>query len=66
MVRAALVFFIIAFIAFFLGAAGVAGMSMDAAKTLLWVFVVMALVTLGLAMVTGNRSIKPNKGGKHV
>ena len=41
----AIVFLILAFIAFVLGARGIAGMSMDIAKWLVIIFVILAIVT---------------------
>ncbi|AZZ38341.1 DUF1328 domain-containing protein [Bdellovibrio sp. qaytius] len=53
MVRAAIAFFIIALVAFLLGAGGVAGMSMDIGKTLLMVFLVLAVISFVISLVTG-------------
>lgn len=51
MVRAAISFFILAIIAFILGAYGIAGLSMEIGKILLVVFLVLAVVSyLGGAM----------------
>ncbi|WP_321419938.1 DUF1328 domain-containing protein [uncultured Methanomethylovorans sp.] len=41
----AILFLILAFIAYVLGARGVAGMSMDIAKWLVIIFVILAIVT---------------------
>jgi uncharacterized membrane protein YtjA (UPF0391 family) len=41
----AVLFLILAFIAYILGARGVAGMSMDIAKWLVIIFVILAIVT---------------------
>jgi len=53
MVRAAIAFFIIALVAFMLGAGGVGGMSMDIGKTLLAVFLILAVVSFVVSLVTG-------------
>ena len=53
MVRAAIAFFIIALVAFLLGAGGVAGLSMDIGKTLLMVFLVLAVISFVISLVTG-------------
>lgn len=45
MLRAALIFFVIGIVAYFLGAGGIAGLSIDIGKTLLWVFVALAALT---------------------
>ena len=53
MLRAALGFFILALIAVVLGASGVAGVSMDIGRTLLFVFLVLAVITGVIGLVTG-------------
>ncbi len=53
MIRAAIAFFIIALVAFLLGAGGVAGLSMDIGKTLLMVFLVLAVISFVISLVTG-------------
>lgn len=45
MLRAAIVFFVLALLALMMGATGVAGVSMDIGKTLLIVFLVLALLS---------------------
>lgn len=57
MLRAAIAFFVLALIAYFLGAGGVGGLSMEIGKLLLIVFVALALVSLVVGLVTGR---KPN------
>jgi uncharacterized membrane protein YtjA (UPF0391 family) len=54
MLNAAIAFFVIALVAFILGASGVAGISMDIGKTLLFVFLVLAIVSFVISMVRGN------------
>ncbi|MFN8945480.1 MAG: DUF1328 domain-containing protein [Pseudobdellovibrionaceae bacterium] len=53
MLNAAIAFFVIALVAFILGASGVAGISMDIGKTLLFVFLVLAIVSFVISMVRG-------------
>jgi uncharacterized membrane protein YtjA (UPF0391 family) len=55
MLRAAIVFFVIGLVAFFLGMNGVAGMSVELGKLLLGVFVALAVVGLLVSLVTGRR-----------
>ncbi len=59
MLRAALAFFVLALIAMFLGANGVAGVSLEAGKLLLMVFLVLAIVSgvVGLVSGRGPRSL---------
>lgn len=57
MVRAALVFFVIAILAFVLGAYGIAGLSMEIGKILLFVFLALAVVSFLVSIITG-RNIK--------
>ena len=53
MIRAAIAFFIIAIVAFVLGASGLAGVSMEIGRTLLYVFLVLAVISFAWAMLTG-------------
>ncbi len=53
MVRAAIAFFILALVAFALGATGVAGLSMELGRTLLMVFLVFAVISFVASLVTG-------------
>ncbi|OFZ17700.1 MAG: DUF1328 domain-containing protein [Bdellovibrionales bacterium RBG_16_40_8] len=57
MMRAAIAFFVLALVAFIFGATGIAGLSMEIAKILLVVFVVLALISFAVALVTG-RNVK--------
>lgn len=45
MLRAAIIFFIIAIVAFIFGASGIAGMSMEIGRLLLLVFLVLAIIS---------------------
>lgn len=53
MIRAAIAFFVLALVALLLGANGIAGMSMDIGKLLLVVFLVLAVVSFIVSIVTG-------------
>jgi len=56
MLRAAIAFFVLAIIAYFLGAGNVGGLSMEIGKLLLIVFVALALISLIVGMVTGRKT----------
>ena len=53
MLRAAIAFFVMALVAMLLGAGGIAGVSMEIGRTLLYVFLVLAVVSLIISLVTG-------------
>lgn len=55
MLRAAIAFFVIALVAYFLGAGGVAGISIEVGKILLGVFLVLAIISFIASMVTGRK-----------
>ena len=59
MVRAAIAFFVLALIAYVLGANGVAGVSMEIGQLLLFVFLALAVVSFIYAMVTGRTPKSP-------
>lgn len=59
MLRAALVFFVLAIVAYMFGATGVAGMSMDIGQTLLGIFLVLAIIGLIAGLVIGRRVVGP-------
>lgn len=56
MVRAAIGFFILALIAFLIGANGIAGVSMEIGQTLLAVFLILAVISFVVSLVTGRRA----------
>jgi uncharacterized membrane protein YtjA (UPF0391 family) len=56
MLRAAIAFFVLALLAFVLGAGGIAGVSMEIGKLLLFVFLVLALISFVISMITGRKS----------
>ncbi|WII72078.1 DUF1328 domain-containing protein [Bdellovibrio sp. 22V] len=45
MLRAAIIFFVIAIVAFIFGASGIAGMSMEIGRILLMVFLALAIIS---------------------
>lgn len=53
MLRAALAFFILALVAIVFGATGIAGVSMDIGKALLFVFLILALISFVVGMLRG-------------
>jgi uncharacterized membrane protein YtjA (UPF0391 family) len=55
MIRAAIGFFILAIFSIILGLSGVAGLSMEIAKILVSVFIVLAVISFGVSLVTGKR-----------
>ena len=55
MVRAAIMFFVLALVAMLLGAYGVAGVSIEVGKLLLITFLVLAGVSLIVGLVGGGR-----------
>jgi len=55
MLRAALAFFVLALIAYLLGATGVAGMSMEIGRILLVVFLVLAVIGVAISLIGGGR-----------
>ena len=59
MLRAALVFFVLALVAMVFGATGVAGVSMDIGQTLLVVFLILAAIAFVGGLLTGRRPSVP-------
>lgn len=55
MLRAAIIFFVIALCAYLLGAGGVAGMSLEVGRLLLFVFLVLAAISVVVGLVSGKR-----------
>ncbi|MFN8790252.1 MAG: DUF1328 domain-containing protein [Bdellovibrionales bacterium] len=56
MLRAALIFFVLALIGFLFGATGFAGVSMDIGKTLLIVFLVLSVISFFVSLVSGRNA----------
>jgi uncharacterized membrane protein YtjA (UPF0391 family) len=59
MLRAAIIFFVLALVAFVLGATGVAGISMDIGRILLFVFLVLSVISLVVSLTTGKKTRIP-------
>ncbi|MEZ0393397.1 MAG: DUF1328 domain-containing protein [Pseudobdellovibrionaceae bacterium] len=55
MLRAAILFFVLGLIAILFGANGIAGLSMEAGKMLLLVFVALAVISVVINLVTGKK-----------
>lgn len=55
MLRAAIVFFIIAIVAFIFGASGIAGMSMEIGRLLLMIFLALAIISFLINVIGGRR-----------
>ena len=56
MIRAAIAFFVLAIVAIVLGASGIAGVSMEIGKLLLFVFLVLAVISFLGSMLTGRKA----------
>jgi uncharacterized membrane protein YtjA (UPF0391 family) len=56
MIRAAIIFFVIALVAFVLGATGIAGLSMEIGRILVAVFLVLAVTTFLISIISGRKS----------
>lgn len=52
MLRAAIIFFVIAIVAFIFGASGIAGMSMEIGRILLMVFLALAVISFIVNLVS--------------
>lgn len=59
MLRAAIAFFILAIVAFIFGASGIAGMSMEIGRILLFVFLVLAVISFVVNLVSTRGSRGP-------
>ena len=59
MLRAAIIFFVIGLIAVLLGMGNVAGISIELGKTLLYVFLVLAVLSFLISIFTGRRGGPP-------
>ncbi len=58
MLRAAIAFFILGLVAILLGANGVGGLSIDIGKTLLFIFLILAVISFIASMVVGKKIVK--------
>lgn len=59
MLRAAIAFFLIALVAMFFGMNNIAGVSAELGKTLLFVFLALAVVGVIVSLITGRKSGPP-------
>jgi uncharacterized membrane protein YtjA (UPF0391 family) len=59
MLRAAIAFFVLALVAIVLGAGNIAGVSMEIGRTLLFVFLVLAVISFVVSLVSG-------RGGRNI
>ena len=59
MLRASIIFFILALVAMLFGASGIAGFSIEAGKLLLTVFLILAVVSYLVSLFTGSRKQVP-------
>ena len=59
MLRAAIIFFIIALVAMFFGMGNIAGLSMETGKLLLYVFLGLAVLSFLVSLVSGGRRSGP-------
>jgi uncharacterized membrane protein YtjA (UPF0391 family) len=57
MIRAAIAFFVLAILAYVFGANGIAGVSMEIGKSLIAIFVILAILAFVMSMFT-NRKIR--------
>lgn len=56
MLRAAVIFFVIALVAMIFGATGFAGVSMEIGRLLLFIFLFLAVVSFVVSLVSGRNS----------
>jgi uncharacterized membrane protein YtjA (UPF0391 family) len=61
MLRAAIAFFVLGLVAILLGANGIGGLSVDIGKTLLFVFLILAVISFIASLVLGK---KVTRGGR--
>jgi uncharacterized membrane protein YtjA (UPF0391 family) len=58
MLRASIAFFVLGLVAILLGANGVAGLSIDIGKTLLFVFLILAVISFVASLVVGKKIVR--------
>lgn len=58
MLRAAIAFFVLGLVAILLGANGIGGLSVDIGKTLLFVFLILAVISFVASLVMGKKITK--------
>jgi uncharacterized membrane protein YtjA (UPF0391 family) len=59
MLRAAIAFFVLGLVAILLGANGIGGLSVDIGKTLLFIFLILAVISFIASLVMGKKITKP-------
>ena len=59
MIRAAIAFFVLGLVALLLGAGNIAGLSIEIGKTLLVVFLILAVVSALVGLATGRKTHLP-------
>jgi len=57
MLKAAMTFFILGLVAMLFGANGIGGLSVEIGKTLLFVFLILAVISFVASMVAGKKMI---------
>lgn len=55
MVRAAIGFFVLAILAYIFGANGIAGVSMEIGKSLIAIFVILAILAFVMSLISGRK-----------
>lgn len=58
MLRAAIAFFVLGLVAILLGANGIGGLSIDIGKTLLFIFLILAVISFIASLVMGKKITK--------
>ncbi len=56
MLNAAIAFFVLGLVSIVLGASGVAGLSIEIGKTLLYVFLILAVISFVINLVSGKKT----------
>lgn len=59
MLKAAISFFILGIVAYIIGAGGIAGLSVEIGKALLFVFLVLALISFLFSLASGKKTGVP-------
>lgn len=58
MLQASVAFFVLAIVAMIFGASGIAGVSMEIGRTLLFVFLALAVISFVFGLVSGRRGTR--------
>jgi uncharacterized membrane protein YtjA (UPF0391 family) len=58
MLRAAIAFFVLGLVAILLGANNIGGLSVDIGKTLLFIFLILAVISFVASLVVGKKIVK--------